>query len=166
MKNVPNNLSNLNSKVEKLDADKLLLVPVDLSRLGDVIKNDVVKKDVYNSKVKNIEDKIPDITNLATTTTLNAKINDVKGEMPSITNLATKASLNAVENKIPSISNLVKKTDYNIKINETEKKITDHKHDKYLTTPEFNKLTSESFAAGLNQPNLASKSDITNFAKR
>ena len=86
--------------------------------------------------------------------------------MPSITNLATKASLNAAENKIPSISNLVKKTDYNIKINQTEKKITDHKHDKYLTTPEFNKLTSEIFAAGLNQPNLASKSDITNFAKR
>ena len=86
--------------------------------------------------------------------------------MPSITNLATKASLNAAENKIPSISNLVKKTDYNMKINETEKKITDHKHDKYLTTPEFNKLTSESFAAGLNQPNLASKSDINNFAKR
>ena len=166
MKNVLNNLSNLNSKVEKLDADKLLLVPVDLSRLSDAMKNDVVKKDVYNSKIKNIEDKILDITNLATTTTLNAKINEVKGEIPSITNLATKPSLNAAENKIPSISNLVKKTDYNIKINETEKKISDHKHDKYLTTPEFNKLTSESFAAGLNQPNSASKSDITNFVKK
>ena len=64
------------------------------------MKNDVVKKDVYNSKIKNIEDKILDITNLATTTTLNAKINEVKGEIPSITNLATKPSLNAAENKI------------------------------------------------------------------
>ena len=35
-------------------------VPVDLSRVSDLVKNDVVKKDVYNSKIKNIEDKIPD----------------------------------------------------------------------------------------------------------
>ena len=32
-----------------------------------------LKKDVYNAKNKNIEDKIPDITNLATNTTLNVK---------------------------------------------------------------------------------------------
>ena len=39
------------------------------------LKSDVVKKDVYNGKTKDIECKIPDITNLATnTTTLNAKI--------------------------------------------------------------------------------------------
>ena len=42
-----------------------------------------------------------------------------------------------------------KKTDYNTKINEIEKKITDHNHDKYITTPEFNKLTSQNFAARL-----------------
>ena len=35
----------------------------------------VLKKDVYDGKIKNIEEKIPDTTNLATTTTLNAKIN-------------------------------------------------------------------------------------------
>ena len=78
LKNVPTNLSNLKSKVDKLDVDKLVPVPVDLSKLSDVVKNDVVKKDVYNAKIKNIEDKIPDITNLATNTTLNAKINEVK----------------------------------------------------------------------------------------
>ena len=38
-------------------------------------------------------------------------------------------------------SHLVKKTDYSININEIEKKITDHNHDKYITTQEFNKLT-------------------------
>ena len=75
--------------------------------------------DIYNAKIENIEDKIPDITNLA-----------------------TKTALNAVEIKIPSVNNLVKKTDYNAKIEEIEKKITDHNHDKYITTPEFNKLTS------------------------
>ena len=74
LKNVPTNLNNLKSKVYKLDADKLVRVPVDLSKLRDVVKNDVVKKDIYNAKIKTIEDKIPDITNLATNTTLNAKI--------------------------------------------------------------------------------------------
>ena len=73
LKNVPTNLSNLKSKVDKLDVDKLVPVPVDLSKLSDVVKNDVVKKDVYNAKIKNIEDKIPDITNLATNTTVMVK---------------------------------------------------------------------------------------------
>ena len=73
LKNVLTNLSNLKSKVDKLGVDKLVFVPVDLSKLSNVTKNDVVKKDVYNAKIKNIEEKIPDITNLATNTTLNAK---------------------------------------------------------------------------------------------
>ena len=71
LKNVPSNLNNLKSKLDKLDVYKLILVPVDLSKLSDVVKI-VVKKDVYNAKIKSIEDKIPDITNLATNTTLNA----------------------------------------------------------------------------------------------
>ena len=48
--------------------------------------------------------------------------------------------MTAVENKIPTVRNLVKKTDYDTKVTETEKKLTDHKHDKYITTTEFNKL--------------------------
>ena len=71
----------------------------------------LLKKDVHNDKMKNIEDKIPDITNLATKTTLNAKINEVKGEIPSITYLASKTALTDVEIKIPKVINLVKKTD-------------------------------------------------------
>ena len=79
----------MKSKVDKLDIDKLVPVPVDLSKLSHVVKNDVIKKDVYNAKIKSINDKIPDITNLATNTTLNAKINDVKIKTPNITSLAT-----------------------------------------------------------------------------
>ena len=62
-------------KVDELDVNKLVLVPVpvDLCELSDIVKNDVIKKDVYNAKIKNIEDKIPDITNLATNTNANAK---------------------------------------------------------------------------------------------
>ena len=124
LKNVPTNLRNLKNKVDKLDVDKLAPAPVDLSKLSDVVKNDVVKKDVYNAKIKNIEDKIPSITNLAATTDLNANLNEVK-------------------NKIPNITNLVKKTDYNTKISEIENKITtDHNHDKYITT-NIIKLTAE-----------------------
>ena len=63
-----------------------------------------------------------------------------------------------------------KKTDYNTKINETEKKITDDNHDKYITTPEFTKLTSENFAARLKQANLVTKTEfdnkLTSFNKR
>ena len=47
-------------------------VPVDLSKLCDVVKDDVFKKDEHNAKIKKIEDKTPDVTNLATKTTLNA----------------------------------------------------------------------------------------------
>ena len=67
---------------------------------------------------------------------------------------------------LPDVSNLVKKTDYNTKINEIEKKITDHDYDKYITTPEFNKLAAENFAATLAQTNLTSKSDIIKFVKK
>ena len=83
----------MKSKVDKLGVDKLVPVPVDLNKLSNVVKNDVVKRDVCNDNIKNIEDKIPDITNLATKNTLNAKINEVKGEIPSTTNLATNPSL-------------------------------------------------------------------------
>ena len=45
---------------------------------------------------------------------------------------------------MPSDSNLEQKTDYNTKISEVENKIsTDHDHDKYITTQEFDRLTSE-----------------------
>ena len=74
--------------------------------------------------------------------------------------LATKNELATVENKIPDVSSLVKKTDYHTKINNVEKKVSDHNQDKYITTPEFNKLTTENFKARLKQADLETK---TNF---
>ena len=62
-----------------------------------------------------------------------------------------------MENKIPNVSSLVKKTDYDTKISELEKKITDHKHGKYITTPEFNKITAEYFAEYIIQKISTSK---------
>ena len=87
------NLANLKTEVDKLDIDKLVPVPVDLSKLSGVVKNDVVKKTDYNAKTIEIN-KIPDISNLA-----------------------TKTALNTVENKIPDTCGLTKKTDYNTDYN-------------------------------------------------
>ena len=52
------NLASLKTEVDKLDIDKLVPVPVNLSKLSDVVKNDVVKKNVYDkivTKVYNID---------------------------------------------------------------------------------------------------------------
>ena len=61
--------------------------------------------------------------------------------------MATNAALTSIENKIPNISSLVKKTEYDTKFTEIEKKLTDHNHDKYITTIEFNKLATDTFNA-------------------
>ena len=53
----------------------------DLSKLSNVIKIDFVKKDAFDDKIKNIEDKILDITNLSTNASLTAKINEVKNKI-------------------------------------------------------------------------------------
>ena len=161
------NSASLKTEVDKLDIDKLASVPVDLSKLNDVVKN-VVKKAVYDkitAKVNDIdtskfvlktkyqidktEKKIPGVTNFVKKT----KLTELENKIPDVSSLATKTALTAVENKIPSVSSLVKKTDYDTKISELEKKLTDHNHDKYITTPEFNTLAAV-FNARLAQANL------------
>ena len=68
--------------------------------------------------------------------------------------------MTTVENKEPYISNLVKKTDYNRKISEIVKKITDHNHDRYITTPEFNNLAAGAFTVRLAQANLVTGTEF------
>ena len=55
------NLPSLKTGVDKIDADKLKTVPVDLAKLSNVVENDIVKKTEYNS-VKTKVDSI-DTTN-------------------------------------------------------------------------------------------------------
>ena len=87
------------------------------------------------------------------------------GKIPSISGLATNTALMTVEHKIANISCLVKKkqknktTDYNKKITDIEKNLTDHNHDKYIATPEFNTLAAV-FNARLAQAKLIAKMDI------
>ena len=171
------NLANLKTEVDKLDIDKLAPVPVDLSKLSDVVKKDVVKKTVYDklvAKVNNIdtsdfvlktkyntdktelENKIPDVSNLVKKT----KLTELENKIPDVSNLATKTALTTVENKIPDVSNLANKTDCDTKVTEIEKKLTDHNHGNYLKTPEFNQLAADVFNASLAQANLVIKRDF------
>ena len=76
--------------------------------------------------------------------------------------------MTAVENKIPVVSSLVKKkkkTDYDAKILDIENRVTNHDHDQYITTSEFNKLTRKSFNARLAQANLVTKTDFDDKLK-
>ena len=45
----------MKSKVDLLDIDKLISVPVDLSKLSDVVKNNAVKKTKYDQLVKKVD---------------------------------------------------------------------------------------------------------------
>ena len=125
------NLANLKSEVDKLDIDKLKPVPTDLSKLSNVVKNDVVKKADYNklvTKVDNIDasgfvlktkydtekseikNKISDTRDLVKKTDYNAKITEIENKIPDISNLPTETAVTTVENKIPDVRNLVTKT--------------------------------------------------------
>ena len=62
-------------KVDKLDVNKLLPAPIDLNKLINVVKNNIVKIGVYIANIKYIADNISAITNLATDASLSGKIN-------------------------------------------------------------------------------------------
>ena len=114
------NLARLKTEIDTIDADKLKTTPIDLDRLSNLVKNDIVKKTDYNAKGTSIEGQIARVTkntlyNLADITKLKAivtnsfvtrtkfsadtnalddKIDGVEKETPDISGLATKTSLN------------------------------------------------------------------------
>ena len=126
-----------------------------VAKVNNIDTSDFVLKTKYNTDKTELENKIPDVSNLVKKT----KLTELENKIPDVSSLATKTALTAVENKIPSVSNLVKKTDYDTKISELEKKLTDHNHDKYITTPEFNTLAAV-FNARLAQAKLITKTDF------
>ena len=112
-----------------------------MAKFSNVVKNDVVKKTDYNTlkrklhaidisgfvtrtndkidKVDKVEKKIPDISGLATKSSVTRLITEqedytdkVKKKIPDISGLASKTELTAVENKILDATNFVKKSDY------------------------------------------------------
>ena len=156
-------MANLKTEVDKLDIDKLVPIPVDLSKLSDVVKNDVVEntkydklvakvnsidtsefvlKTKYDTDKSELENKISDTSGLVKKTDYNTKITEIEGKIPDVTNLVTKTVLTHVENKIPFVSSLVKKTDYNTKLKEIENKLNNLNPDNLVAKWNFNNTVS------------------------
>ena len=111
----------------------------------------------YDTDKSERENETPDTSGLVKKTDYNPKITEIEGKIPSNNGLATNAALTTVENKIPNVSSLVQKTDHITKKTEIEKKLTNHNHDKYIRTPEFNTLAAAVFNARLTQANVWTK---------
>ena len=89
-------INNLKTKVDDIDLTKYVL------------------KSNYDTKIGNLELKIPDISGLLQVSSFNSKVTELENKIktaeskPNINNLATKSSLTAVENKIPDANGFVK----------------------------------------------------------
>ena len=82
LKNVTSNLTHLKSKVDKLDVDKLITVPVDLSKLSGIVKNDVVKKTECNELVRKVNNiSTTDTSNLVRKTDYNTTISEIENKI-------------------------------------------------------------------------------------
>ena len=167
------NLAALKSEVDKIDIDKLKTVPADLAKLSNV-KNNVVKKTNYNTKVtsteiqiagvtKNTLDNLADITKLKAVDTsnfvaktkftadinvLNNKRDAVEEKIPDVSGLATKSSL----------TTYLQTTTFSSKVTEVENKI---KANDTLAKSVGTKITS--IETNLNG---FKKSDLTSYAKK
>ena len=102
------NLVALKSEVDKIDTDKLKTAPVDLSKLTNAVKNDVVKKTDYNAKVTSIEAQIAGLTkntvdNLADITKLKAIDTD-----SFVTRTKFSADTNALDDKIDGVEKKIR----------------------------------------------------------
>ena len=107
-------------KIDKLGIDKFAPVPTDLRKLSGVVKNEVVKKTEHEELVKKFKA-------IDTSGFVKKQIKDIKDKIPNITNLmllilitALNATVNEVKNDIPDINTLVKKTDDDAEISEME----------------------------------------------
>ena len=76
-----------------------------VAKVDNIDTSDFVLKTKYNTDKTELENKIPDVSNLVK----KAKLTELENKIPDVSSLATKTALIALENKIPSVSNLVKK---------------------------------------------------------
>ena len=124
-----------------------------------------VKKSDYDTKVGNLEFKIPDVSGKLNTSDFNSKVRELENKIRSaesksdITNLATKSSVTAVKNKIPDAKGFVKKSDH-----ATE--ITSIKND-YVTnaalTSQLNDFKSQHIADEVKKVDDKVKKNITDI---
>ena len=156
------NLASLKTEVDKLNIDKLVPIPVDLSKLSDVVKNDVVKKTDYGKLVAKVNSI--DTSGFVLKTKCGTDKSELENKIPDTSGLVKKTNYDAkiadIEGKIPSVSSLVKKAGYDTKMTEIENKLNNHNYDQYIT--EFNTLAADVFNARLSQANLVTKTNIDN----
>ena len=154
------------SNVVKNGVVKLDLYDKLVTKVNDIDTNNFVLKNKYDTDKTELENKIPNLSDFVK----KAKLTKLEKKIPDISNLAIKTALTTVENKIPDVSNLVTKTDYNTKVTEIENKLTNGNHDKYIGTSEFNKLAADVFNVRLAQANLITKTDfdakLSNFNRK
>ena len=91
------NLASLKAEVDKLDIDKLAPVPVDLSKLSDVVKNDVVKKAVYNQIAAKVS--YLDTSAFVSKTKYRTDKAELEKKIPNVTDFIKKIKLTELENK-------------------------------------------------------------------
>ena len=111
---VSNDLAKLSNvvknDVKKTEYDKLVTKVNGIDTTNFVLKTKYEKDGSnFEDEINKIDKKIPDVSDLVKKT--DSKITEVDGKIPSITGLATSSALTTVENKIPDVNNLVKKTD-------------------------------------------------------
>ena len=146
-----------------------------VAKVKNVDISGFVLKSKYGTDKSNLKKKISDadkkfliLVDLLKKTDYNAAATELENKIASISGSDTSSALNAIENEIANVSNLVKKkkkADYDTKISEIETKLTDHNHDKYITTPEFNNFTAEIFATRLAQSDLLNEMINSNKTK-
>ena len=97
------NLAALKSEVDKIDVGELKTTPIDLDKLSNVVKNDVVKKTDYNAKVNSIEGQIAGITK----NTIDNLTDITKRKTVDTSNFVTRtkfsAATNALDDKIDGV---------------------------------------------------------------
>ena len=138
------NLASLKTEVDKIDVDRLKTVPVDLAKLSNGVKNDVIQKTEYNKSVTKVD-------NINTTNFV--KKNKYEKDGSDFQNKISK-----VDKKIPDVSGLVKKTDFNSKITETESKIPNVSN--FITKTNFNTKVTEIEGKMPDNSNLVTKADF------
>ena len=91
------NLATLKTEVDKLDIDKLVPVPTDLNKLSNVVKNDVVKKTVYDKLVTKVDNI--DTNNFVLKTKYYTDKSQLENKSPNVSDFVKKAKLTELEKK-------------------------------------------------------------------
>ena len=135
------NLAALKAEVDKIDTDKLKTVPDDLAKLSNVVKNEVVKKTDFSAgdfvkktkfsadtnalddKVDKVDKKIPDVSNLASKSSVTLLVRDLDDKIDKI-DLSTLAKKTSLANYILTTTFSSKSTELENKISANDTKIT------------------------------------------